>query len=518
VAGSRISEQISKNKRGLDNAPSALILEVNAETVALMEEPTSAPPVEPRRDDLENRVKESKDQIAAQIYADSHEPPAGQTEPEAVAAVPDTPAGYGDERPAGAGWMAAVSDVIGMIGRFATGVIGFFRGGMDPAQRGRIALVLGIALVLFVGYNVMRSRQDNNQFVQSSHAYAEAFENYTQAREYLRGNDFVNARSYFLVAQTKAEEAIAQNSNQDRARTLISDIQKELDNIDGVTRLSDLEVVTDVAELNGGATKILPTANGLYLFDLEEQRLLRFTEDNADLNMAADPILDNRRVQLAAEADDDVYFYSQLGSGDTEMYVYTASSDAVETAPLAFDTPLKSSKVLESWTDATGSARLYALGVGEDSGLWRYRFSGGRLTTPQDVINPDTARPEFETVVDFSIDGDVYLLTQGGMVLKYVGGNLDTEYKLKGLKVELANPVALTSATRLPTSPAGVGERLYIADRGNNRILIFGKEDGQLNKILAAENAFTDLRDLHVDEENNLLYVLDGSKVYKIQL
>jgi len=519
VAGSRISEQISKNKRGLDNSPSALILEVNAETVAQMEG-TAAPAADPRHESLDNRVKDSKDQIAAQMYADTHE-----NEPAAplpADASPDdgmTPPIYDEATPANTGSrMETLTGIIGGIGSFFGGVVDFVRGGMDPAQRGKIALIIGIAILLLVGYNVMRTRQEGNPSVQSSHAYAEAFENYTQAREYLRGNDFVNARSYFLVAQTKAEEAIAQNSNQDRAQTLISDIQKELDNIDGVTRLSDLEVVADVSTEAGVASKILPTVNGFYLFDLEEQRLFRLTEDNGQLSLLADPILENRRVQLAASVDDDVYFYSQLGSDDKAVYTYTATSDAVEAAELSFETPFKTTKVLENWTDATGNMRLYALGTGTDSGLWRYRITGGRLTTPQDVINPDTARPEFETIVDFSIDGDVYLLTQGGMILKYVGGNLDTEFKLKGLKVELAEPVALTSATRLPTSPAGVGQKLYVADRGNNRVLIFNKEDGQLTKILAAENAFTDLRDLHVDEENNQLYVLDGAKVYKIQL
>lgn len=92
-----------------------------------------------------------------------------------------------------------------------------------------------------------------------------------------------------------------------------------------------------------------------------------------------------------------------------------------------------------------------------------------------------------------------------------MSGGLREEWKLRELDQPLSAP------TDIYTTPDS--NYLYVADSGNRRVVILAKESGLYNRqfICTGNNGiWSNMKDLWADEENSTIYVLEGSKVYKV--
>lgn len=122
------------------------------------------------------------------------------------------------------------------------------------------------------------------------------------------------------------------------------------------------------------------------------------------------------------------------------------------------------------------------------------------------------AEDPLKDAVSMAIDGNVYVLTKGGAVLKYYSGKKESDFSLKGLVKPLNQPAQVYTSADL--------SNLYILDRGNERVVIFGT-DGLYKKqfkLKAGVSSWNDLKALTVTKDEKSLFVLSGSKVYKIAL
>ncbi|HNT30284.1 MAG TPA: hypothetical protein PKL83_05020 [bacterium] len=509
VAASRISEVISK-KTDADVAPSLLVLEINTD---LKEQ---AEPVTDEPETMENGLKSRKDQIAEQLIQDADttvSPPVVARREQvrnqpAYDAEPVFPADRKD------------NPLVTVLNRLYDGVMlvkDVITGKEDISKLSKLFLALGLILVLVVGAKAITGREKTNPVVETNKAFEQAWENFTSAREYLRNNDFVNAREYLLAARTRAAEAQSLGLFPEETTQLLNDIQNELDKLDGVTRLTGLTAIADTKTISetSSPVSIQATNDSYYIFDEQNQNLYQLTKDNQQLLLALDTIVEGRQVQHMTATPQKLYFYSAQGD-DVQIYTYTPANQKVEAVSLAFGGTWEKASVLTSWTDSANTTRLYFIDPIKNS-FWRYRPAGAQFSAGENYFETPEATPALGSIVDAEIDGNVFFLTQDGQVFKYVLGNQETEFKLRGLKVPLSSPTALYTATPDGTSD-NTGKKLYVTDAGNQRVLIFSKEDGLLAKIYAADNAFTDLRDIYADEVNNYLYVLDGTKIYRFEM
>lgn len=115
--------------------------------------------------------------------------------------------------------------------------------------------------------------------------------------------------------------------------------------------------------------------------------------------------------------------------------------------------------------------------------------------------------PDLKDGVDLTIDGDIFVLHATGAITKFVSG-VAAPFTITGL-----DP-ALTGAERIWTYTDIA--YLYILDGANRRLLVVNK-DGQLQKQITARE-FNHPADMIVDETNKTAYVLDGGKLFKINL
>lgn len=116
-----------------------------------------------------------------------------------------------------------------------------------------------------------------------------------------------------------------------------------------------------------------------------------------------------------------------------------------------------------------------------------------------------------ENARDMAIDISIYVLTENGnSVSKFTTGT-QTQFDIQNLDKPLNQATQIIADAEL--------DNIYIADTGNNRILVINS-DGELIKQIKNENdAYWDnIKSITVSSDEQTLYLLNGTKVYEVSL
>lgn len=127
-------------------------------------------------------------------------------------------------------------------------------------------------------------------------------------------------------------------------------------------------------------------------------------------------------------------------------------------------------------------------------------FSSGSAWLTDDSVKLDDARA-------IAVDGAVYVLKTNGNIIKLFGG------KKEKFQLDKMDPT-LEGATMLWTDAGSTS--LYVGDPAHQRVVLFTK-DGKLVAQVKSP-AFSDLRDIAVQESENRLLVLSGNAIYNVDL
>lgn len=184
----------------------------------------------------------------------------------------------------------------------------------------------------------------------------------------------------------------------------------------------------------------------------------------------------------------------------------------------------------------------------KDKGIVRVDSETQKVST---VAKPDK---DWARILDiYGFGGNIYLLDSGGQIWKYLpteGGYSDKrEYLAKGVKIELANGLRMQIESSVYVLKSGgeiirftrgekdnfsIGgldkgikdpksffvssdtDNLYVLDSGNSRLLVLGKTGEYKAQYLG--DKFGVASDLVVDEKDKKVYLLDGSKIYVMDL
>lgn len=152
---------------------------------------------------------------------------------------------------------------------------------------------------------------------------------------------------------------------------------------------------------------------------------------------------------------------------------------------------------------------LYVLSP-EKKQIYKYERLSNRYAGPvQYNVNGDLTG-----ALDMAIDTSVYVLKEGGAVLKLLRG------ETQPFVIRHAPEGVLKNSTKMFKSPDG---NFYFLDPVKNRVIVStastatGESSYMKQYILEGEQLGT-LRDLYVDREESHLYVLDEKRVYVVDL
>lgn len=141
--------------------------------------------------------------------------------------------------------------------------------------------------------------------------------------------------------------------------------------------------------------------------------------------------------------------------------------------------------------------------------IYRYTRSGGEEKKYSDPIGWVQAVKglDYNLVSDVAIDGDVWLTTQSGQLLKLTSGRLQ-DFSPKGLSLNFESLLKIATDSQQ--------ENLYVLEPQKKRLVILAK-DGQFIKEVTS-NSLASTTDILVSEKLQSAYAVSGSIIYEIPL
>ena len=97
-------------------------------------------------------------------------------------------------------------------------------------------------------------------------------------------------------------------------------------------------------------------------------------------------------------------------------------------------------------------------------------------------------------------------MLQSGEIAKFLGGQRQ-QFVVREVPGTLSQTVALA------VDPEDGSGKVFVADRGNNRIVVLGP-DGLFEQQFRADDAFGALQSVVVDEGSHRLYVLSWGRLF----
>jgi hypothetical protein len=169
---------------------------------------------------------------------------------------------------------------------------------------------------------------------------------------------------------------------------------------------------------------------------------------------------------------------------------------------------LANKKVVENYTlENPGIISAYLDYIYElaDSKITRYSKEGTALKGSLWAQNSELGNGN-----SMAIAYSVYVLTQEGKLLKYTSGEKN-DFTLKSDPTTLSKPVKVIADIDF--------DNIYIADSGNKRIAVYSKDGAFIKEYKAKEeNRWSNILSIGVSPDEKTLFVLSGSKVYKVVL
>jgi hypothetical protein len=365
-----------------------------------------------------------------------------------------------------------------------------------------VLALLGLAVVGLIGWCALPPALQRSREERYDTLVADARSNLTNAQQV---EDPSQRRDLLNKADEKLTEAERREPGDAELVNLRNEVDAALSELNAALVLPDPDVVVDLSASVTGPVSTESLAlggGGAYLLDREQQRVVA--------------------ISLLAPSPDPFPLFSAGELVGTE--VVGAPQQAVwaedlgtllildDARRLIAVTPGQAPRLLtvrdsQSWASADAIAyaggALYVLDREGDQ-VWRYLPSESGFDSERE---PLLTSVELDKETALTISDALYLLTSDGQVRRVQGG-AELPFLQAGIDRPLASPA---SPVYLPQS-----RRLFVADTGNERIVVFSPEGTFLQQL--SSPAFTDLRAIAVDEANGLLYVLSGTTVFRTSL
>lgn len=362
-----------------------------------------------------------------------------------------------------------------------------------------IVVVLGLALLVLIGVAGGLLIPDLLQESERSRFDLLLDEAQLRNGEARLATDPAVVRSELEGALAAATEALALRPDDPDALAVQQDIESALSQVNAIVQPADLTVVRDLrAEVSEDAPLSTVQVGGESAYLLDEGAGVIWA---APLDGGAPSVVfragTTYRVAgafegIAAASPISMHWAPTEGGDslivlDRNRQVFRFSAEGVVEA-----LPLPNPEILGS-ADAVSvhGGAIYLLDATGGT-VWRYvTMSDGSLLPGAGVIT----RTSLGSATDLAVDEAIYIASRDGRIRRFVAG-AEQPFPMSGLDRPLLVPASLA-----------VGEqsgRLYAADRGNHRVVIFSPDGKLLAQVRDAQ--LTDVRGVAVDEANGRLY------------
>lgn len=405
-----------------------------------------------------------------------------------------------------AGVTSRVSDYVpsGLFGRVQEFLAGFLADLRNPKRKKRAHLLLLAALlagflIVWATVNLGNSSQTRQSRAELEARLEEVDELIRSAENRRLSGEMDSANAILEQAEQRAKQVMDSESNMFRAESLdlLERIRTKREEINNIIRLSPRALA------NLAAKKGSVDAQGL--IGLPDNEFIAY--DRQDLF----------RVLLNAVEDPDRLLEEELilHGDDFPRYqtmVFQMTDNSIIELIGGQATSMKTEDTA-GWIKGadieTYLRFLYVLSP-ENNQIYKYERLANRYTAPAEYnVNGD-----LDGAVDMAIDGNVFVLKDGGTIVKLHRG------EVKPFTIRHLPEDSLSKATAIYKVFDG---NLYFLDPSRSRIVVAtdggGSGEGTyVKQYILESDQVGNLRDLFVDEEETKLYVLDEKKIHVVDL
>ncbi len=365
----------------------------------------------------------------------------------------------------------------------------------------KAALLVLVSLFLAASAFTIKRRQKIFRASEATKLISGAEQTISDARQYVDLNNS-RARELLLQAQSDLQAVGELGIELAVVEEELAEIRSLLDEVNKVKRLKDLEIFYDLTIQSPSAspTSIAGDGESLFVTDPASEVVYQISSASGGPpeveNAAGQKVLGARVIRIV---DDRLFISGVEGVSQLDLRTLELGVDLV-----AGDFVIEDIKDLGIYF-----GNVYLLIPSQNQILRAVVVEGGEYSTAKYWVT--TENPPLADAVSMTIDGFIYVLKSSGEVLKFEKGELVLDSRLKELDQPFSDPRAIFTTTD--------SEYLYILDAGNKRIVVTDK-DGlyQSQYLCEGEGAFADPKGLFVDEVGGVIYLLDGTKIYKIAL
>ena len=393
----------------------------------------------------------------------------------------------------------------------------------DSVQK--ILIVIAIVIPLVVGgvVAVTLMQRGQSQRAELEALWQQAVAQWEQAQA---ADDLAMIRTHLANAEQILQELLDRRPEHAEALDLKGKVQARLDVINQVRRVNwigPLNTYASDAELSrvvvqGSHIFVMDRRNGLvyhHQLDEELQRALRpETEDTVLLSRG-----DQIGGVLVGDLVDMVWMPTGPDRQKASLVILESGGNLLDYDPATDELVPLGVAATDTWqfAELVGShtGRFYVLDPSANQ-IWRYDPTADGYSNPPDEWLQEPV--DLVGVMDMAIGDSIFLLYADGSIRKLTQGKPDV-FDISDWDVPPRNPSALF------TRPPDDTQWLYVADRGNSRIVQSGKEGRFKQQFRLADSAAAEAGDplagvtsLFVDEIVGHAFVLSGQKLYLLVL
>lgn len=380
------------------------------------------------------------------------------------------------------------------------------------SNRGRliIAVILLVVIAIGVGFQINVKKEaklqaEFNQVLQKA-------KDDLQSAKGLSTLNAVEAKNKLDQAKSGAEKAISLKPKNSEAQALKKQIEDDSSSILQQFEVSQFPLFLDLdlVKKNFRPTNVSLSNGSVLLLDTVLKTLV-----SIDLKKKSNQILAGEE-QLGdakyASLNGDLAFIYSKDKGVLKLDINSKKVSVV-------------SKIDKEWGEISdiygfgGNVYLLDKGLKEGSArnasqsasvaggqIWKYLPTSSGYSDKREYLSKGV-KGDFANSIRMQIESSVYVLKSGGEMNRFTKGGKDN-FSYEGLPDSIKDPKSFFVSSDT--------ENLYLLDSGNSRLLILSKTGGYKSQISGEK--FGSVTDLVVDEQDKKIYLLDGSKIYFVDL
>jgi len=372
-----------------------------------------------------------------------------------------------------------------------------------------VAAVLVLAIVVST-FALARGYSGRVGTRQATAALVEAQQKRDAAQASLIYEDVVRTRTLLAEAYTLAESATTNTRTEAEATLLLAEIREQLDNVSNVTRFTGVQPLVDFdvlsaqlassagAEAAAQIGELIILGGNVYTVDSNNNKVYKFKTSSGEAIISNSLVSSSKTLTLAsAMGDSEIVFYTVPPS----VYSLNLANNNMVGVPLD-EGDWNNADNLIAYTD-----KLYFLDKVNNQ-IWKYKQTPDSQYT-QIAAYFEAGAVDLSEATDFAIDGNIFVLSGGNIVEKYLGGE-----KIEFALADMPHPYpVLGNITHIYTDASS---QFYLLDITNNRVVKYDKEGTYLGQYIY--DNIENPKDLFVDETTGYIYLSAGTSVYRLPL